>query len=108
MWINSLPWRCQIPFLERIACPPDCANARELSAICSVFGTTYSPSNTTNTPNINAGLNTDKTMRLIEIPAARITVSSLLLAKTPRPTKAPIRLAKGKNSYSWLGIRSIK
>ena len=58
-------------------------------------GTTYSPNNKEMNINTAIGFNTANTIRLIEIPAARITVNSLFAAIEPSPAKQPIRHAIG-------------
>ncbi|KAF1054141.1 MAG: hypothetical protein GAK43_01061 [Stenotrophomonas maltophilia] len=78
--------------------PPLCASARPLWAMVSVVGTTYSPSRMPANISTSIGFITAQTMRISDTPAARMMVSSLLLARVPRPTRQPIRAAIGSIS----------
>ena len=77
--------------------------ARNVCACRSLLGTTNSPMSATHTNKINPARNTEKTMRIIETPDARITVNSLLPASVPKLNKLPIKTAVGNNSYKRFG-----
>ncbi|MNF95544.1 hypothetical protein D3C84_783050 [compost metagenome] len=67
-------------------------------AVLSVAGAMYSPINTPTTIRISIGFMTAQTIRPIDTPAARMMVSSLWLARLPRPIRQPISAAIGNMS----------
>ncbi|MNG24494.1 hypothetical protein D3C84_1092260 [compost metagenome] len=69
-------------------------------------GATYSPINSPTTISTSIGFMTAQTIRPIDTPAARMMVSSLLLARLPRPIRQPISAAIGNMSYRRRGAVS--
>jgi len=80
------------------ASPAPCAEARPAWAISSLQGATYSPISTPASISTSMGFITAMTMRARDTPAARMTVSSLLLASVPSPIRQPINAAMGSIS----------
>ena len=72
--------------------------ARPLWAMFSVQGATYSPTRMPASISTSIGFITAQTIRDRDTPAARMMVSSLLLARVPRPTRQPISAAIGSMS----------
>ncbi|KWV90259.1 hypothetical protein PFLmoz3_00257 [Pseudomonas fluorescens] len=64
-------------------------------AVASAGGATYSPISTLQAISSSIGFITAQTIRPMETPAARMMVSSLLLARVPRPIRQPISAAIG-------------
>ncbi|MCY1175695.1 hypothetical protein D9M73_159440 [compost metagenome] len=97
--MNSSPWRCHKPCLALCASPLPWASERLACAAVSAGGATYSPTSTPASINTSIGFMTAQTIRPIDTPAARMMVSSLLLARLPRPIRQPISAAIGSISY---------
>ncbi|MND84814.1 hypothetical protein D3C80_767130 [compost metagenome] len=84
--------------MELCASPLPWARERLAWARFSLQGAAYSPISTPTTISTSIGFITAQTIRPMETPAARITVSSLLLARAPRPIRLPINAAIGSMS----------
>ncbi|MCY1182556.1 hypothetical protein D9M73_231210 [compost metagenome] len=87
-----------MPRLELWASPLPWASERSAWALFSVTGAKYSPIRIPASISTSIGFITAQTMRPIDTPAARMMVSSLLLARLPRPIRQPIRAAIGSMS----------
>ncbi|MDT4886901.1 hypothetical protein FQZ97_1233060 [compost metagenome] len=72
--------------------------ARSAWARFSLQGARYSPIRMPASINTSIGFITAQTIRPMETPAARMMVSSLLLARLPRPIRQPIKAAIGSIS----------
>ena len=72
--------------------------ARLAWAKFSLQGARYSPINTPASMITSIGFITAQTIRRMDTPAARMMVSSLLLARLPRPIRQPISAAIGSIS----------
>ncbi len=72
-------------------------------AISAMGGARNSPQTTASITSSSAAMSTDPAMRHTEMPAARMTVSSLPRASEPSPSSAPMSTLIGMSSKSCCG-----